>query len=66
MGWERKRGKLEELNRLLLGKGTTSFLPDDDGVLRIPQDICYVLTVDADTRLPWVASRIWQESLRIR
>ncbi len=51
-GWERKRGKLEELNRLLLQKGETSFLPDEEGVLRVPQDIRYVLTVDADTRLP--------------
>jgi cyclic beta-1,2-glucan synthetase len=52
MGWERKRGKLEELNRLLLGRGSTSFLPDAEGVLQHPRDIRYVLTVDADTRLP--------------
>jgi cyclic beta-1,2-glucan synthetase len=51
MGWERKRGKLEQLNRLLLGE-------DDGGfVLRIGNpaalnDIRYVVTVDADTRLP--------------
>ena len=51
-GWDRKRGKLEELNRLLLGSGPTSFLPAADGVLRAPRDIRYVLTVDADTRLP--------------
>jgi cyclic beta-1,2-glucan synthetase len=52
MGWERKRGKLEELNRLLLGKGPTTFLPDSTGVLHFPREIRYVLTVDADTRLP--------------
>ncbi|MEO6080993.1 MAG: glucoamylase family protein [Steroidobacteraceae bacterium] len=52
MGWERKRGKLEELNRLLLGRGSTSFLPDDNGVLQVPKGIRYVLTVDGDTRLP--------------
>jgi cyclic beta-1,2-glucan synthetase len=50
-GWERKRGKLAELNRLLLGAGPTSFLPEA-GQLRVPSDIRYVLTVDADTRLP--------------
>jgi cyclic beta-1,2-glucan synthetase len=52
MGWERKRGKLEELNRLLLGKGPTTFLPDATGKLQFPRDIRFVLTVDADTRLP--------------
>ncbi|WP_246022363.1 GH36-type glycosyl hydrolase domain-containing protein [Pararhodobacter zhoushanensis] len=49
MGWERKRGKLEELNRLLRGATDTSFLPSDAPV---PQDIRYVITLDADTRLP--------------
>ncbi|MET0280591.1 MAG: glucoamylase family protein, partial [Steroidobacteraceae bacterium] len=52
IGWERKRGKLEELNRLLLGHGATSFLPDADGAVRAPAGVRYVLTVDADTRLP--------------
>jgi len=51
-GWERKRGKLAELNRLLLGLGETSFIPDADGLLRAPRGVRYVLTVDADTRLP--------------
>jgi len=51
-GWERKRGKLQELNHLLLNHGETTFLPDSDGVLHAPRDIRYVLTVDADTRLP--------------
>src|SRR6185369_8416651 len=31
IGWERKRGKLEELNRLLLDHGVTTFLPDASG-----------------------------------
>ncbi len=52
IGWERKRGKLEELNRLLLGRGETSFLPDASGHLAMPAGVRYVLTVDADTRLP--------------
>ncbi|MEO8314846.1 MAG: hypothetical protein ABI645_08645, partial [Pseudomonadota bacterium] len=52
MGWERKRGKLAELNRLLLGNGPTTFLSDSTGELQFPRDIRYVLTIDADTRLP--------------
>ncbi|CAN5193216.1 glucoamylase family protein [soil metagenome] len=51
MGWERKRGKLEELNRLLRGARDTTYLPlDDDSAL--PEAIRYVITLDADTRLP--------------
>ncbi len=48
MGWERKRGKLAELNRLLRGAKDTSFAVIS-GV--VPQDIRYVITLDADTRL---------------
>ncbi|MGY6549085.1 MAG: DUF3131 domain-containing protein [Roseinatronobacter sp.] len=47
MGWERKRGKLIELNRLLRGATDTSF--QDPGT--VPQDIRFVITLDADTRL---------------
>ncbi|RBM08883.1 GH36-type glycosyl hydrolase domain-containing protein [Novacetimonas cocois] len=50
MGWERKRGKLHELNRLLRGSTDTTFLADPARVL--PNDIRYVVTLDADTRLP--------------
>jgi len=51
MGWERKRGKLTELNRALRGRGPTTFeiLPEDREALR---KIRFVLTLDADTRLP--------------
>ena len=49
MGWERKRGKLHELNRLLRGATDTSFLPTGAAV---PTGIRYVVTLDADTRLP--------------
>lgn len=52
MGWERKRGKLEELNRLLLGLGNTSFALRNDEPISVPKNIKYVLTVDADTKLP--------------
>lgn len=47
MGWERKRGKLTELNRLLRGALDTSF-----GTPSVPADVRYVITLDADTRLP--------------
>src|SRR6266540_1021291 len=49
MGWERKRGKLHELNRLLRGATDTSFLPA--GAVA-PSGVHYVITLDADTRLP--------------
>ncbi|PMR77904.1 GH36-type glycosyl hydrolase domain-containing protein [Billgrantia endophytica] len=48
MGWERKRGKLHELNRLLRGASDTSFLDAP----ALPSDVRYVITLDADTRLP--------------
>jgi cyclic beta-1,2-glucan synthetase len=57
MGWERKRGKLHELNRLLRGATDTSFL-DLDGVFgQLPKDVRYVITLDADTRLPRGAAK---------
>jgi cyclic beta-1,2-glucan synthetase len=52
MGWERKRGKLHELNRLLRGAEDTSFVPVPGLSQRIPDDVRYVITLDADTRLP--------------
>ncbi len=52
IGWERKRGKLHELNRLLRGAIDTSFLPTDGGPPIVPSDVRYVITLDADTRLP--------------
>jgi cyclic beta-1,2-glucan synthetase len=48
MGWERKRGKLEELNLLLRGDPDTTFLPLDQ---TLPPDVVHVLTLDADTRM---------------
>jgi cyclic beta-1,2-glucan synthetase len=52
IGWERKRGKLHELSRLLRGATDTTFLTVGDRPLVIPPDIRYVITLDADTRLP--------------
>lgn len=48
IGWERKRGKLAELNRLLRGADDTTFLHP----LRLPDGVRYVITLDADTKLP--------------
>ncbi|HEX6146994.1 MAG TPA: glucoamylase family protein [Acidimicrobiia bacterium] len=48
MGWERKRGKLHELNRLLRGAVDTTFIRTD----RVPQGVRYVIALDADSRLP--------------
>jgi cyclic beta-1,2-glucan synthetase len=56
MGWERKRGKLEELNRLLRGADDTSFAVQV-GELSILPSIRYCLTLDSDTRLPRDAAK---------
>ncbi|MEX2532339.1 MAG: glucoamylase family protein [Nitriliruptoraceae bacterium] len=52
MGWERKRGKLHELNRLLRGDLNTTFLPVGGRPLRVPDGVRYVISLDADTRMP--------------
>ena len=52
IGWERKRGKLHELNRLLRGATDTTFIEIASRPLSPPPDVRYVITLDADTRLP--------------
>ncbi|BDC43774.1 glycosyl transferase [Paraburkholderia terrae] len=52
MGWERKRGKLHELNRLLRGATDTTFVSIAGRPPQVPSDVRYVITLDADTRLP--------------
>ncbi|QWF72396.1 phosphorylase [Methylomonas paludis] len=52
MGWERKRGKLHEFNRLLRGATDTSFLAVNGQPAAAPPGVCYVITLDADTKLP--------------
>ncbi|MGA3300803.1 MAG: glucoamylase family protein, partial [Candidatus Acidiferrales bacterium] len=52
MGWERKRGKLQELNHLLRGSAKTSFMEIPGQDEHSLQGIRYVVTLDADTRLP--------------
>jgi hypothetical protein len=51
MGWERKRGKLEELNAFLMGErqGVFSVCIGDPSLLRRPR---FVLTLDDDMELP--------------
>ena len=55
MGWERKRGKLHEFNRLLRGATDTSFI--DGAAAELKRDVRYVITLDADTRLPRGAAK---------
>jgi cyclic beta-1,2-glucan synthetase len=52
IGWERKRGKLHELNRLLRGAADTTFVPIQGRPPAVPEGVRYVITLDADTRLP--------------
>ena len=51
MGYERKRGKLEELNALLRGSGDENFslIAADKNLF---SGIKYIITLDTDTRLP--------------
>ncbi|HEY6003419.1 MAG TPA: glucoamylase family protein, partial [Anaeromyxobacter sp.] len=51
MGWERKRGKLEELNQLLRGATDTSF-EVQVGERSVLPGVRYCITLDSDTRLP--------------
>ncbi len=51
MGWERKRGKIEEFTRLLRGAADTSYVLQVGELSVLPQ-VRYCLTLDSDTRLP--------------
>ncbi len=51
MGWERKRGKLHDLNRMLLGEDHPHFTTIV-GDLSLLNNVRYVITLDADTILP--------------
>ena len=52
IGWERKRGKLHEFNQFLRGSTTTSFVVTSGQALETVAGVRYVITLDADTRLP--------------
>ena len=51
MGWERKRGKLHQLNLLLRGRAGTAFSVQT-GDLAVLPEIKYVITLDTDTVMP--------------
>jgi cyclic beta-1,2-glucan synthetase len=55
MGWERKRGKLAEFNRVLRGATDTSFVVAS-GDQSIVRSVRYVITLDSDTHLPMEAA----------
>jgi len=56
MGYERKRGKLAELNALLRGGGAGAFARVA-GETAVLQGVKYVITLDTDTQLPRDAAR---------
>jgi len=56
MGWERKRGKLEDFNKLLTSGENTHFSLQV-GDLRVLSKIKYIITIDSDTILPREAAR---------
>ncbi|MFI0609272.1 MAG: GH36-type glycosyl hydrolase domain-containing protein [Anaerolineae bacterium] len=56
MGWERKRGKLEELNRLLRNPDDSAFRVKIGDMAQL-DNVRYVLTLDADSQLPRDAAR---------
>jgi len=64
IGWERKRGKLEELNRLIDGtrpEGSQRlvYVGDPDQLA----DVRFVITLDSDTQLPHGTARRMVETL---
>ncbi|HEV8319670.1 MAG TPA: glucoamylase family protein [Vicinamibacterales bacterium] len=56
IGWERKRGKIDEFNRLLRGATDTSF-STQVGELQLLPSVRYCITLDSDTLLPRHAAR---------
>ncbi len=59
MGWERKRGKLHELDGLLRGAEDLSFqaVAGGAGNFDVLKNVHFVITLDADTVLPHGAAR---------
>jgi cyclic beta-1,2-glucan synthetase len=56
MGWERKRGKLHEFNRILRGARDTSFMVQTADQALLSQ-VRFVITLDSDTQLPREVAR---------
>jgi hypothetical protein len=58
MGWERKRGKLEEFNAYLAGEPDTSLVVLAGSTAALPR-VRYIITLDADTELiPGAAAKL--------
>ena len=57
MGYERKRGKLADLNALLRGGANASASRAIVGDIERAADVRYVITLDTDTQLPRDAAR---------
>ncbi len=65
MGWERKRGKLLDLNKFL--RGEYDSFPIKVGDLSILPKVRFVITLDSDTELPrGSAPTAWSAHWRIR
>lgn len=56
LGWERKRGKLVEFNRLIRGDETTSYNIISGDIKKLYK-VKYIITLDADTILPINSSK---------
>ncbi len=59
IGRERKRGKIEDLNAFLSGKGSSEIL----NVGSLPRPVRYVITLDSDTQLPPGSARRMVETI---
>ncbi|EAQ78926.1 GH36-type glycosyl hydrolase domain-containing protein [Blastopirellula marina] len=64
MGYERKRGKLADLNATL--RGATDRFTDVVGQTAILQSVRYVITLDTDTQMPRDAARLMVGTLAHR
>ena len=64
IGWERKRGKLEELNRLIDGTRPENAAPlVYVGTPESLTDVRFIITLDSDTQLPHSTARRMVETL---
>lgn len=52
MAWERKRGKVEEFNRLIVGDEKTSFIGLTESLKNAVRKCSFVITLDSDSQLP--------------
>jgi cyclic beta-1,2-glucan synthetase len=64
IGWERKRGKLEQLNRIIVGRATRA----EQDLVRVGDssrltEIRFVITLDSDTQLPADTARRLVETI---